>query len=336
MNQVTTKMPTNITATKATLNATIDNTDNDLVIYGFVYKEGTSGDPRVTDEGIQTQSNFGNPNVGDYSFSVATLKSNTTYRVVAAIGYLDPGIVFAYGETIQINTTELVVPEVKIEGIPWDGLILPIGADKEFPDFSSAVTYANSQNEPTVMLIYDNEWCSTHVCHDISKRFYIRGIDNGLKLNINSPLFRSMSDDPVEGGGFIDNLDLETSGGWRTFEFFGGIIRCNKIRIKSTYDGDVLSSLIESCGVKTLQLTNVTLDTNKNHVDMLGAIESGSYFDKVAYNAPWVGNLPENPDMAVIGTTGYGYEYGTAGLLIEVAETPAPPSTGKRVMIRKS
>lgn len=98
---VLTDSVTSITDTSALATGTIQ-TNNDTAAnttQGFVYLQGTSGDPTISDSVV---TNGDNISTGTYSSTIPDLTSDTTYRLAA---YATNGAGTAYGATIQFTTT---------------------------------------------------------------------------------------------------------------------------------------------------------------------------------------------------------------------------------------
>ena len=66
---------------------------------GFCYKEGTSGDPTLSDSYVIDSGPFG---AGAFSKAITGLKENTSYRVRAFAGSMVVG--YGYGSTITVTT----------------------------------------------------------------------------------------------------------------------------------------------------------------------------------------------------------------------------------------
>lgn len=345
MNSVTTNSCTSISAYLATLNATLNTKDHDLYAYGFVYLEGTSGDPRYGESGVTAVTVPSDINIGTPYSSQVRLKPSTAYRVAAAAVDGTTSEIF-YGETIDLVTPAFVPVTfpgtIAIEGVPWAGLIKTIGSGKEFPSFYEATEYVNALGVPCVYVVYDD--------FDLVEDSYFR--NDAYIVGVGSPVVTIKSDFNGRSGietlenltkFYMDNLSIvvDSSISWsrRLIEDWnGGLMKINKVYLEIQNSGGG-ADLLESCCSPTLDMQNVTLNITNiysgsdHHINIPAGVNAASVLTKIAHNEPWqaVGLDGISVDKAVIGTGGYGYEYGTANALIEVTET----LKNKKVMVRK-
>jgi hypothetical protein len=104
---------TNIGPTSFTGNGSIDTTNptpSDATERGFVYMEGTSGDPLLeNDDPSVSETGTWAAGSGAFSLEVTNLSSSTNYRVRAyALNSAGTG----YGTTITVTTTAVSAPSV--------------------------------------------------------------------------------------------------------------------------------------------------------------------------------------------------------------------------------
>ncbi|MCE5212112.1 MAG: hypothetical protein LLG40_11205 [Deltaproteobacteria bacterium] len=346
MNEVNTNPITDLSAYVATLNGVVASKDHALYAYGFVYLEGNSGDPRYGESGVTVVPFMSDIDTDvSYSYKVR-LKQNTAYRA-AALAVDGTTMEFFYGETIDLVTPAFIPVTfpgtVAIEGVPWTGLIKTIGNGKEFPSFYEAAEYVNALEVPCAYVVYDD--------FDLVEGSYFR--QDAYIIGVGSPVVTIKSGFSGRSGMetledltkfYMDNIAIvvDSSISWsrRLIEDWnGGVIKFNKVKLEIQNSGGG-ADLFESCETPTLHMQNVTLnivnihEDDDHHANVPSGVESESVVSKVAYNSPWKqhGLDGVSVDNAVIGSDGYGYEYGTAGALIQIGSTPA---AGKKVMVRK-
>jgi len=112
--EVITHQPSYIDATSMVAEGEITAADPNAYTRGFVYMEGTTGDPTLSDLWVTESADFG---VGTFSLDISNLSSGTYYRLRA---FAVSDHVFAYGNTITVQTT--VGPTVvtqPAEQMPW-------------------------------------------------------------------------------------------------------------------------------------------------------------------------------------------------------------------------
>lgn len=345
-NTLITNPCSNISAFVATLNATLNTKDHALYFYGFVWMEGVSGDPRYGESGVSSGRYYTDLEAGtSYSYQLR-LKANTTYRV-AALAVDGTTFEFFYGETVDLVTPEFVHTPftgiVKIEGVPWTGEIVTIGEGKEFPSLYEATEWVNAQAAPCVFIIYGD----FDSVEDSYFRYdsYVVGIGSP-EIAIKSGFNGRSGFETLENltKFYIDNLSIvvDNSISWsrRLIEdWVGGAMKFNKVYLEIQNSGGG-ADLLESCAEPTLNMQNITLNISNivaeadHHINIPSSAAAESSLSKIAYNMPWTqhGLDGVSVDNAVIGTNGYGYEYGTAGALIQISSTP---TSGKKVMVRK-
>jgi hypothetical protein len=342
MNSITTNPCTNISAFLATLNATLNTKDHALYSYGFVWMEGTSGDPRYGESGVLSGGYYTDLGEQESYFFRPRLKENTAYRV-AALAVDGTTFEFFYGDTIDLVTPEFVhtpfTGTVKIEDVTWEGLVVTVGEGKEFPSLLEATEYVNSLEVPCVYIIYSD--------FENVDDSYFR--NDAYVVGVGAPVI-TLKGDTFGRSGFellqdltkfyVDNIYIvvDSSLAWNrrlVEDWNGGLIKFNKVQLEVLNDGLSGSDLVESCSTPTLDMQNVTLNCHftdevpSKHINIPAGANESSVLSKIAYNEPWtaVGLDVISVDRAVIGTDGYGYDYGTAGALIEVTEASEPPST---------
>lgn len=346
MNSVTTNSCTNVSAFLATLNATLNTKDHALYSYGFVWMEGTSGDPRYGELGVLSDGYYTDLGERESYFFRPRLKENTAYRV-AALAVDGTTFELYYGETIDLVTPEFAptpfTGTVKIESVTWEGLVVTIGDGKEFPSLYEATEYINALGVPCVYIVYSD----FDSVEDSYFRYdsYVVGIGSP-EITIQSGFNGRSGFETLENltKFYMDNISIvvDSSIYWsrRLIEDWnGGLMKFNKVYLEIQNSGGE-ADLLESCCSPTLGMQNVTLNIaniysgSDHHINIPAGVNTASVLNEIAYNEPWTaaGLDGISVDKAVIETGGYGYSHGTANALIEVTETPA---TGKKVMVLK-
>jgi len=102
---MTTGATTNLAQTSFTQEGNITSTNNaNPTVRGFVYLQGSSGDPTLANTVVNESGSFG---TGAYTLNITGLTANTSYRIRA---YATNTFGTGYGDTITVTTEEDVVP----------------------------------------------------------------------------------------------------------------------------------------------------------------------------------------------------------------------------------
>ena len=338
MNSITTNPCTNITAASATINATVVEKDSAIVAYAFLIKYGVTGDPTAVDFDEIVDYTIGTDlPIGDHNFDFINLLPDENYRVRFAITV--DGVNFIYSDTVQLKTSSTsFTGTVKIEGVSWTGKIITVGTDKDYANLRDALLAGEQRTiaNGIVIIVYESNsmifsGAENPLEASYDNIYYIVGssIDVMVEFNkiikfANKLYLESISFDALNGrdsGLFNSGEDENTA-----------IVKINKVRLKVSGEYTFSFGFYTTYEHPFLQMTNVFLESSGFSLESMNVIYADNmYLDKVSYDV-W-----GYPDAYILGdfalldiaaepTDGYGYEYGTAGALIEVTEASEPPS----------